>query len=184
MTFEETFDKASKEVGGGSQFWKPEEGDNKFRILAEPEINVSVFDPKTKRSQTCYEEAEFCTDAYIAENDMRKSVKFLTWIAVDGELRLYNMPYSVTKQLIAFKRDDEYAFESFPAPYDVNLKVANAGTKEVEYTLVPARQNTEVDESLITQLEEKEKSVGEIVELMKSKARGDVDLENSASESA
>ena len=179
MSFDQSFEQASKEVGGGSQFWKPEDGDNRFRVLAEPVINVSVYNPATKKSQACYEGAEYCTDAYMSEHNLKKSVKFLAWILVSDELKLYNMPYSVAKQLSAYKHDDKdgYGFDSFPMPYDVTLKVVNASTKEVEYTLVAARQNTEVDEKWTTQLEEKEKSPTEIVEAMHSKARGDVSLD-------
>jgi hypothetical protein len=52
------------------------------------------------------------------------------------------MPHGVFKQIEALQTSDDYAFEGTPMPYDITINAVHAGTKEVEYTVVPAKKET------------------------------------------
>jgi len=171
MSFDNDITEAQKETNRGGDFWKPEEGDNKIRIISEPAMTVSVFFPKEKKSKTCYKGAEYCTDEFLEKNELRRQVKFLTYILVDNTIKLYTMPYSIAEQLKALKDDSTVGtgFENFPVPFDTVLKVKNAGSKEVDYQLVSARENTEVPKEILEKLETMD-SPEEVVEKMKNKA--------------
>jgi hypothetical protein len=56
----------------------------------------------------------------------------------DGKVKPYFMPHTIAKALDALQGDPDYAFDDMPMPYDINIKTKNAGTKEVEYNVIPA----------------------------------------------
>ena len=60
----------------------------------------------------------------------------------DGRIKPFFMPHTIYKLIEGFQENPEYAFDEVPMPYDVTIGAKKAGTKEVEYTVVPARQNT------------------------------------------
>ncbi len=77
----------------------------------------------------------------------RKNFKWLCYVLdrVDGKIKPFFMPHTIYKQIVEFQRSDEYAFEDVPMPYDLTITAdAKVGTKEVKYTLTPARKNTEL----------------------------------------
>lgn len=100
-------------------FFKFKEGDNRLRLMSECLPHTSVFDGKKNFKWLCY------------VLDRR-----------DGEIKAFFMPHKVYKSIEALQLDPEYAFEEVPMPYDINVKAKGAGTKEVEYTLLPARRAT------------------------------------------
>jgi hypothetical protein len=76
-----------------------------------------------------------------------KTFKWLCYVLdrVDGKVKPFFMPHTIYKQIVEFQRSDEYAFEEVPMPYDLTITAdAKVGTKEVKYTLTPARKNTEL----------------------------------------
>lgn len=169
MRFEQQFDEDTKTYGIGgsaSEFWKPTEGANKLRILATPMITVSRY-----KFGVCYEGAEYCKKENLLPKEAL-SYKWLTWIIdrADGNQKLYNIPFSVTKMITSLKTNEEYFFEDFPMPYDITLNVNGAGTKEVKYSVVPSRKESpitaEENELFSTQT-----SVEDVIAAMKEKAR-------------
>lgn len=142
-----------------SEWYNVQEGDNRFRILVEPQRLVQEYDQKTKKYKTAYEGSGY-----------KGTPKYLTWILVGDELKLFKIPFTVAEMLRDLMTDQDYAFSDFPMPYDVNLKVKNAGTKEVAYTLIGSPKITLVSEEVLEQLEEKT-SVGDVIEAMKDKQR-------------
>jgi hypothetical protein len=52
------------------------------------------------------------------------------------------MPVAIANAIGGFQADPEYAFDEMPMPYDININAQNAGTKEVVYNVIPARNNT------------------------------------------
>lgn len=81
-----------------------------------------------------------------------KNFKWLCYVIdrTDGKLKPYFMPHSIYKQIEALQMDDEYKFTTVPMPYDLILNAKGAGTKEVEYTIIPRK------ETPITALEHQE----------------------------
>jgi hypothetical protein len=75
----------------------------------------------------------------------------MLWYAIDrkdGQIKPFFMPYSVFKLLAALQTSEDFAFESIPMPYDVILTAKGAGTKEVEYSLLPTRKELGSEELL------------------------------------
>lgn len=75
-----------------------------------------------------------------------KTFKWLCYVIdrVDGKVKPFFMAHVVYKQIEALQMDPEYAFADVPMPYDVNVNAKGAGTKDVEYTVVAARKNTNI----------------------------------------
>lgn len=112
--------KAQEEYGlGKGEYFKPKEGDNRIRVLSGMEPHQSEYKGT-------------------------KSFKFVAWVIdrKDGVIKPYFMPMTIANAIGGFQADPEYAFEDMPMPYDLNIQAVNAGTKEVEYTVIPARNNT------------------------------------------
>lgn len=119
----------SGQLGGGG-FFKFKDGDNRLRLMSVCLPHTSTFDGRKNFKWLCY------------VLDRR-----------DGEVKAFFMPHRVYKAIEALQMDPEYAFEEVPMPYDVNIKAKGAGTKEVEYTLLPARRATPLSEEELDKLE-------------------------------
>lgn len=104
---------------GSGGFYKFKEGDNRIRLMSICLPHRSVFDGKPNFKWLCY------------VLDRR-----------DGEVKAHFMPHTIYKSIEALQLDPEYTFDDVPMPYDVNIKAKGAGTKEVEYTMLPARRAT------------------------------------------
>lgn len=91
--------------------------------------------------------------AHPGEYQGRKSFKWLCYVIdrVDGKVKPFFMPHKIYKQIEALQMSPDYAFDDVPMPYDLTVNAKGAGTKEVEYSLIPARK-----ESPITALESQE----------------------------
>lgn len=74
----------------------------------------------------------------------KKNFKWLCYVLdrVDGKVKLFFMPHRIYKQIAEFQHSEEYPFDDVPMPYDLTIGAdSKVGTKEVTYTLTPARQN-------------------------------------------
>jgi hypothetical protein len=66
------------------------------------------------------------------------------WDYTAKALKLAFFPYAVAKQIAALEKSEDYAFSGVPMPYDITVDATNAGTKEVEYKVIPARNDSDV----------------------------------------
>lgn len=167
--FSDEFDKTTKELGIGTEngaWFKPKEGANKLRILTSPIHSLSRF-----KYGICYEGAPYCKPESLGKDEKLQN-KWLVWAIdrSDGAVKLYNMPYSITKEIATLQSNEEYVFESFPMPYDITLSAKGAGTKEVEYTVLASRKNTPLTDTEIEILD-KQTPPEAILESMKDKVR-------------
>ena len=103
--------------GGGGDFYKFKEGDNRFRLVSECIPHSSEFKGKRTFKWLCY------------VIDRR-----------DNKFKPFFMGHTIYKQIEALQTNPEYAFEDVPMPYDLTVKAKGAGTIDVEYTLIPARK--------------------------------------------
>lgn len=130
--FQATEKVAEKEYNlGKGEYFKPQDGDNKFRL-------VSVCLP------------------HEGEYNGKPTFKWLCQILdrKDGKVKPYFMPHKVYGQIRDLQLDEEYRFSSVPMPYDLNLKVQNAGDLSVVYNTIPARTSTPItteEQNLITE---------------------------------
>jgi hypothetical protein len=87
----------------------------------------------------------------------RKNFKWLCYVLdrVDGKVKPFFMPHTIYKQIVEFQRSEEYAFDDVPMPYDLTITAdAKVGTKEVKYTLTPARKNTPLTDDEMSLLDQ------------------------------
>jgi hypothetical protein len=130
------------------------EGDNRFQVLTHCVPMAQRWTGKK------YEPAE------IGEEGA--SIKGVCWVLQDDILKLAKLPYTVVKSIRAFQNDEETSFDAFPMPYAINVKAKGAGTKEVEYTVIPSRKETEVTKEVLDELAKKP-SPEDMVEKIKGK---------------
>lgn len=114
---------------GSGGFYKFKEGDNRIRLMSVCLPHTSTFDGKKNFKWLCY------------ILDRR-----------DGEIKAFFMPHMIYKNIEALQLSPDYAFEDVPMPYDITVHAKKAGTKDVEYTLLPARRETPLSEDEIEKL--------------------------------
>jgi hypothetical protein len=137
-------------------YFNIQEGDNRVQLLSHVAPLAQVWDNTEKK----YRVAE--------EGDKNISVKGVCWVLQDGVIKSAKLPYTVVKAIRELQNDPDYAFESFPMPRLVNIKAKNAGTKEVEYTVIPSPKENAVPKDILDELGKKP-SPEEIVEKIKGK---------------
>lgn len=108
-------------IAGGGDFYKLKEGDNRFRLVSECLPHRGTYKGEPNFKWLCY------------VLDRRY-----------GKVKAFFMAHTIYKQLEALQQNPDYAFEDVPMPYDVTVQAKGAGTKEVEYTLIPARKETQL----------------------------------------
>lgn len=106
-------------IGKGSDKFKFQEGDNYLRVMSDFEAIENDYEGK-------------------------KSIKFMFWVwsNKDSAIKLAFWSRTLAQQIAELQDDKVYGFSEFPMPYDLNIKAKNAGTIDVEYTIIPARENT------------------------------------------
>jgi hypothetical protein len=144
-SFNDTMELAKKEYGlGKSEYFRPKDGDNRIRVLSAAIPYQSEF-----------------------KNKLR--VQFVCWVIdrADSKIKLYFMPVSILDAIAAFQRDQDYAFEEVPMPYDINIKTEGAGDIKVKYNVVPSPKQTpltEEEKAAFTEI----KDIEEVVQNLKA----------------
>lgn len=155
-------DKLKQQVEGsehnasqGGDWFKFSEGDNRFRILTEPEVFFEKF-----KVGICYTDCGY-----------QGTPKSLVWILdrKDNKLKLAKLPYMIAETIAKYETDEDFSFSGFPMPYDIKVNAKNAGTKEVTYTVLPSPVK-ELDGFVAIELA-KQKTPKEIIERMKEKKK-------------
>lgn len=113
--------KEAEESGllGSGDYYKYKNGDNRFRLMSECLPHTSSYKGQKSFKWLCY------------VLDRR-----------DGKVRTHFMPHTVYKSIEALQENPDYTFDGVPMPYDITVHAKNAGTKEAEYTVLPARKET------------------------------------------
>ena len=106
---------------GNSDYFKLKDGDNRMRLMSECLPHPGEYQGKPNFKWLCY------------VLDRR-----------DGRIKPFFMAHSIYKQITALQSNEDYTFADVPMPYDLNIIAKGAGTKEVEYTLLPARRETPI----------------------------------------
>lgn len=133
------------------------EGDNRIQMLTHCASLAQVYDPSTRKYRIA------------VEGDKNSSIKGLCWVLHEGKIKQAKLPYTVVKAIRELQKDPDYQFEAFPMPRLINIKAKNAGTKEVEYTVIPVPKETVVTASVLADLAAKP-TPEEVVEKIKEKA--------------
>lgn len=171
MSFAEKIKKQEEEAkqagyaSSGSEWFKIKEGDNIVRVLAEPEMIFEKY-----KVGICYTDCGY-----------EGAAKFMTYVAVreqglDGTeewvLRTAKLPYKIGTTIADLQNDEDYRFDEFPMPYNIKIKAKNAGSKEVEYSVISSPNRTPVPQPVLDELAKK-KSISEVVNLLKEKKKAE-----------
>lgn len=126
----------SGKVGGG-EYFKVQNGNNIIRVLTEGVYHESEFKAKDGKVNITKKFVMFIID--------RKTGKVLPYFA----------PYAIYKAIANLEEDPFYKFQGMPMPYDVNIKVENAGTLNVEYNVQASPNRTDLTSEEIAAAREK-----------------------------
>jgi hypothetical protein len=110
--------KAAEKEGllGNSDYLKIKEGKNQIRVVSDALPHPGEFKGK-------------------------RTFKWLVYVIdrADGNVKPYFMPNKVFAALEDLQTDEDHGFEGMPMPYDVSVNAKNAGTIDVEYSVVPRK---------------------------------------------
>ena len=157
------------EYGGAPQstpYFQIAEGANKIRVLSEGAIIASHW--IGQKFHTCFGKDKGCQYPHEREN---VNIKFLHWIIdrKDETTKLARFPYTIEKEIGALSADEDWAFDTFPMPFDLTLKAVGAGTKEVKYSVIPSPKRFDPSETELADYQA-QTPIEEVVERMKEKA--------------
>lgn len=138
----------------GKDYFNIVEGENRFQLLT----HCAPFAQKWTGSK--YEPAE--------EGDTNISIKGVCWVLQDETIKLAKLPYTVVKAIRSLQNDPDYAFEEFPMPRVIKVNAKGAGTKEVEYSVIPSPKEIKVSKEILAELSKKP-TPEEMVDKMKGK---------------
>jgi hypothetical protein len=134
----ENLKKAESEHGLGGEYFKVQNGNNIIRVLTEGVYHESSFkDPKSGISKVTKKFVMFIIDRR------------------DKKVKPYFAPYAIYKAIASLEEDPFFAFQGMPMPYDVNIKVENAGTLNVDYSVQASPNKTEITADELATAKEK-----------------------------
>ena len=156
------FEEEEEKKGG---FYKLKVGDNKLRILTAFERVDQLFEGMYPNGKY----VRMVDENYVTKGEENVNTQGWAW-AIDretGDMVILQVGRGVLKALATLRADDEYAFDDFPMPYDVNIK--NTGEGPARYSVVASRKNTPITEEEMTELGAKT-PISEILTKIKEKA--------------
>jgi hypothetical protein len=106
---------------GSGDYLKIKEGSNRFRLMSDCLPHPGTFQGRNNFKWLCY----------VLDR-------------VDGKVKPFFMPHTIYKVIVGLQQNPDYEFFDVPLPYDLTILAVGAGTKEVKYTVLPARKNTDV----------------------------------------
>lgn len=111
------------QIKQSSGWFKFKEGKNVIRVLTCP---VPLFEDYDLG--ICYTDCGF-------QGDM----KYLCHVIdrTDNKPKLWKMGVGLFKELAGLQTSSRFPFEAFPMPYDLEINAKGAGTKKVEYSVLP-----------------------------------------------
>jgi len=153
----------NKKYNTGGDWLSLKEGANRVRVMSDCVDYGSHY--SIGKSVICIGK-EHCV---LCKKGLEPKVQFLSWVIdrADGKIKLFRFGYKIYKQLMAYKKSEDYAFDELPA-YDITVNRVGTG-KNSEYTVVPARKNTEITDAEKDLFMKKYKDPNEIIDGMKAK---------------
>ena len=165
--FDSMFQEVEERTSSESDFFVIKTGKNTVRILSDFVKVENVFKGEYPNSK--YQGIK--TPERTLESDEKSTLQGWAWLLdrATGEVKIGQFGSSILKALGGLKNDPEYAFTSFPMPYDITI--TNTGEGANRYSIIAARQNTEVKEEEMTLLNKK-KTIADIVGAIVDKQSG------------
>ena len=165
---------AQKEFNLGGNFYKPEKGENKIRILAcASKPRASHFIKAMKKSVDCTGQDD------CKNHEIRTSIKYLTYIfdRLENEIKLWDMPYSVFKEIGNYQKDEDYSFKALPMPYDIKLNFDPEALPNDMYKVIPSPKRTELSQKVSDEFSKKD-PINEVRDKLKSRDSGEIKVKD------
>lgn len=124
MGFQDDLKKEMKQYGGGTSggdyFEFDQPGVYKMRILVQPKVIAYHFPPQG-RPDVCVGIDEGCT--HHTTDAKKPTIRLVTYIVdrIDGKVKRAELPLSISYAMNDLQEDSDFAFDSFPMPYDVKI---------------------------------------------------------------
>lgn len=148
----------------GNEFFKLKAGDNKVRVLTDPVRVMKYYNQAAKKSFIAFKDCGYSADT---------KPRWLCYVYNHEKeaIELAELPHTIAKQMLEYKDNDDYKFDSCPMPYDVTINKKGENL-ETEYNVIPARKNSDIPKETLDELKTL-KPCGEI-----KKAWQEKELEN------
>jgi len=162
------YEQTAKEynIGGGSDFWRPESGDNRVRILTGYEAYGVHYVQEEKRSYTCISKEKNCP--HCLKGDKPK-VNFMMWILdrSTNEIKLAQVGWLIIQAIGELSKSEDWKFTDIP-DYDIVIK--RTGEKlSTKYYITPTPDKTPLTPEQTELATEKIKPVSDIIQKFKDK---------------
>lgn len=168
-TQKELMNQAKTDYGvGGSDnnfFRFDKTGEYRLRLLTPGYPMATHFFGKGVKGKVCYGADKGCPyhgekagkDEETGE-ERKASVKFVSYVLDrnDGQIKLAELPFSVIKVVTDLQEDTDYAFEDFPAPYDLKITFNKETNSPADkYKTLPSPKMEPLTEDQVVALAEK-----------------------------
>src|SRR3990167_9923547 len=176
MSIAENFKKTESKYGiGGGLYLKLDNGEYRFRILTQWESMAEHWIEEEKKYVVCVGIDNGCS--YHGEdapkddkgNPKNARVRFETYVLFDGSIKIADLPYSIVKKLVGYSTDPDWAFDTFPMPYDVKVLVDKKKAPSEMYEVRPTPNRDAIKPEILEALEKKI-PVSELIAKKKEKA--------------
>lgn len=157
-------------VNKGFDFYRMQDGDNKFRILSEGAVLAQHFFGKGQKPSVCYGISKGCP--FHKETDLNPSIKYTCYILdrMDDTIKLADLPYSVIRSVGELQKDEDYSFDDFPMPYDIKVTYRKEEAPAKMYTVIASPKREPLSKDKLEKLDElmKKASPVDLVEKKKT----------------
>jgi hypothetical protein len=124
--FIDKINEEAKQYGGGGSsmlfsFKELGEGTYKVRVLCQPAILATHFFGPGQPSVVCVGIDKGCS--FHKQDDKKASIKLITYVIdrTNDEIKLAELPLSLSYGIQDLQNDPDYSFEEFPMPYDIKV---------------------------------------------------------------
>lgn len=153
--FNENASKVSREFGLGGGFLKLDRGDTRLRILevASKPLVKHFVDGKPI----------LCSGPDCPNHTEKASVKYPSYILLEGNVLSYDIPNSVYKAVGALQLDQDYAFNELPMPYDIKIKYDPDASPAEMYKVIPSPKRELLADGVVAELAKKKRLDDDLV---------------------
>ena len=166
MKFSEYQTTAKEFSIGGGEFWKPEAGENRIRVLTEYAVYGQHWIQADNRSYVCVGEEKGCR---YCKAEIQPAPVFLMWIVTrnDNTLKIAQVTYSIIKQLGELAESEDWGFKALP---EYDMVISKAGEKKkTRYTITPCRESEDLTEEEVAKTKSGLGELGDLITKMKKK---------------
>ena len=150
----------------GSEWFRITGIPTRIRVLTQFDVYPQHFDPAGYKG-VCIGADKQCPGCLAGK---KPSIKWIGYVLHEDQVRVAVFPHTVLKQISDMQESEDFGFNSFPMPYDVDIKKEKSGDRptDIKYSVTMRRTATELSPDQKLYLSEAKRG-GEIVQKIKDK---------------